>query len=585
MAEKVGDIEQEMESKDELPSKLVGSVKRASPPGSLRMVLKHSDGLDMLLMTLGTVGCIADGVCMSAIMLVLSNLMNGYAAAATLTPHDINKYALALLYVAVAVGSGAFLDSKLPHEPSNVHHSSTGCSVPLLETGYCRNPCTVNFDYSRGWYGSILVTEKGIKGGNAFTAGVCIVYGGLSLGSSLINVEHFMEANVAAALIFEMIERVSSIDSANQQGKIMSEVRGQVVESGPHDQLIQNNHSPYAAMVQLQQAFMNDEIVSTSAANESNNSFSNREETSKLTQTSHRAKPVHEAEEQYSPLSLRHIMQMNESQWKAALLGCTDSLAVVTQAISGATLAIILGLVLAWKLALAAIAMQPLIIGAFFVKAIMMRTMSKKILKAQSKSSELASEAVGNQRIISAFCSQEKVMALFETTQIGPKNESHKQSWFAGIGLFISQFLTAANSGLLFWYGGKLLYHGEIKYKHLFQTFFILVTTGRVIAETGSMNMDLLKGINAIKSIFKIMKRTSPMNPDKPDGINPAKIYGDVEFKEVDFFYPTRPRQMILTGLSLKINAEGSHGELLAKGEMGVYYSLVRLQQQANMGR
>ena len=31
----------------------------------------------------------------------------------------------------------------------------------------------------QGWYGSILVTEKGIKGGNAFTAGVCIVYGGL----------------------------------------------------------------------------------------------------------------------------------------------------------------------------------------------------------------------------------------------------------------------------------------------------------------------------------------------------------------------------------------------------------------------
>ncbi|CAK9158588.1 unnamed protein product [Ilex paraguariensis] len=31
----------------------------------------------------------------------------------------------------------------------------------------------------QGWYGSILVTEKGVKGGDAFTAGVCIVNGGL----------------------------------------------------------------------------------------------------------------------------------------------------------------------------------------------------------------------------------------------------------------------------------------------------------------------------------------------------------------------------------------------------------------------
>lgn len=31
----------------------------------------------------------------------------------------------------------------------------------------------------QGWYGSILVTDKGVKGGNVFTTGVCIIYGGL----------------------------------------------------------------------------------------------------------------------------------------------------------------------------------------------------------------------------------------------------------------------------------------------------------------------------------------------------------------------------------------------------------------------
>lgn len=237
-----------------------------------------------------------------------------------------------------------------------------------------------------------------------------------------------------------------------------------------------------------------------------------------------------------------------------------DRLAFLTQSISAATLAVIMGMVLSWRLSLAAIAMQPLIIGAFYVRAIMMRTMSKKILKAQNSSSELASEAVGNHRIITAFHSQEKVMALFEDTQKGPKNESHKQSWYAGLGLFTSQFLTAANAGLLFWYGGKLLYRKEITYKHLFQTFFILVTTGRVIAETGSMTADLSKGTNALKSIFMILKRKSKMEPNKQDVLNPAKIDGHIELKEVDFFYPTRPNQMILVGLSLKVDA----GEVVA---------------------
>lgn len=82
-----------------------------------------------------------------------------------------------------------------------------------------------------------------------------------------------------------------------------------------------------------------------------------------------------------------------------------DRLAFFTRSISA--LAVILGLGLAWKLALVGIALQPLIILAFYVKAVMMRSMSRKILTAQNKSSELASEAVGNHRIITAFYTRE----------------------------------------------------------------------------------------------------------------------------------------------------------------------------------
>lgn len=155
-----------------------------------------------------------------------------------------------------------------------------------------------------------------------------------------------------------------------------------------------------------------------------------------------------------------------------------DRLSMLVQTISGVTLAVILGIALAWKLAILVIALQPLIIGAFYVKATMMASMTKKVMKEQNKSSELASEAIGKHRNITAYYSQRKVMALFELMQIEPRHESHKQSWYAGIALFASGFLTAASAGIIYWYGGKLLYQGKITYKHLFQTFLILVSTG-----------------------------------------------------------------------------------------------------------
>ena len=484
----------------------------------------------------------------------------------------------------------------------------------------------------------------------------------------------FNQASLGRTTII-VAHRLSALRNADLIAVIQS---GEVVEAGSHDQLIQNRHGPYSAMVQLQKTtFMKDEIISEPKGNESHNSTSTTEEAAPTAEIanklspqlpSHQTNSNQQSEDHYSPPSIWQLMWMTTPEWKPTLVGCigalifglvqpmssfcmgallavyfindhdeirsqtkmycfaflafaifafitnviqhyhfgvmgenltrrvreasltkiltfeiewfdqehnstgalcsrlsvdstmvrtlvADRLSLLTQAISAAALAVILGMVLAWKLAIVVTALQPFIIGAFYTRAVMMRSMSKKILKAQNKSSELASEAVGNHRIITAFYSQEKVLSLFEVTQKDPKNESLKQSWYAGLGLFTSQFLTSGSAGLIFWYGGRLLYNKEISYKHLFQTFFILVATGRLIAETGSMTADLSKGTNALKSVFMTLERKSKMDPDEIKGIKPEKLIGDIEFKEVDFFYPTRPKQMILMGVSLKVDA------------------------------
>lgn len=232
-----------------------------------------------------------------------------------------------------------------------------------------------------------------------------------------------------------------------------------------------------------------------------------------------------------------------------------DRLSLLAQVSSASVLAAAMGLTLSWRLASVIIALQPIIIACFYTRGVLMKNVSHKVLKAMGKSSQLAREAVINHKTITAFSSQEKIMAMFDDMLKLPQNECRKTSWFAGFGLFLSQFLTAANSGLVLWYGGYLLYHRKISYKHLFQTFFILVTTGRVIAEAGSMTSDLSKGTEAIRSMFAILKRESKIDPDDQSGLKPERINGDIELKELEFFYPTRPQQSVLKGLSLKIEA------------------------------
>ncbi|XP_052304134.1 ABC transporter B family member 15 [Populus trichocarpa] len=201
-----------------------------------------------------------------------------------------------------------------------------------------------------------------------------------------------------------------------------------------------------------------------------------------------------------------------------------DRMSLLVQAFFGSLFAYTLGLILTWRLALVMIAVQPLVVGSYYSKSVLMKSMAGKAQKAQKEGSQLASEAN-----VGAF-------------------QSYLES---------SQFLNTASTALAFWYGGRLLTEGLISPEHLFQAFLILLFSAYVIAEAGSMTNDLSKGGNAIRSVLAILDRKSEIDPNNSWGALDIKkkLKGQVEFNNVFFAYPTRPDQMIFKGLNLKIDA------------------------------
>ncbi|XVF03975.1 hypothetical protein REPUB_Repub05bG0040400 [Reevesia pubescens] len=242
-----------------------------------------------------------------------------------------------------------------------------------------------------------------------------------------------------------------------------------------------------------------------------------------------------------------------EANMVRSLVG--DRMSLLVQAIFGSIFAYAVALKLSWKLSLVMIAVQPLVVGSFYSRSILMKSMAGKAQKAQKEGSQLASEAVVNHRTITAFSSQKRMLGLFKDTLKGPKEESLRHSWLSGLGLFSSQFFNTASTALAYWYGGRLLTEGSISPEHLFQAFLVLLFTAYVIAEAGSMTNDLSKGSNAIRSVFGILDRKSEIDPNSWALEIKKAIKGRIELKNVFFAYPTRPDQMIFKGLNLKIDA------------------------------
>ncbi|KAF8031804.1 hypothetical protein BT93_D0883 [Corymbia citriodora subsp. variegata] len=243
----------------------------------------------------------------------------------------------------------------------------------------------------------------------------------------------------------------------------------------------------------------------------------------------------------------------NDANVVRSLVG--DRMALLVQTCSAVVVAFTMGLIIAWRLALVVIAAQPLIIVSFYMRRVLLKTMSQKAIKAQEESSKLAADAVSNHRTITSFSSQERILKMLEEAQEGPERESIRQSWYAGIGLAASQFFMKCVWALDFWYGGKLISHGQITSKALFETFMILISTGKVIADAGSMTTDIAKGSDTVGSVFAILDRQTRIEPEDTEGHQPKKITGHVEFCRVDFAYPQRPDVIILKDFSFKIEA------------------------------
>ncbi|XP_059316351.1 putative multidrug resistance protein isoform X2 [Lycium ferocissimum] len=243
-----------------------------------------------------------------------------------------------------------------------------------------------------------------------------------------------------------------------------------------------------------------------------------------------------------------------EARMVRSLVG--DRMSLLIQVSASASVAFVLALIVAWRVAIVLISIQPLLIASFYSRSVLMKRMSERSQNAQSEGSQLASEAVINHRTITAFSSQYRMLDLFTKTQKGPRKENIRQSLLSGAGLFCSQFLTTAAIALTYWYGGRLMNKNLLSSKHLFQVFFLLMSTGKNIADTGSMTSDLARGSSAVASVFAILDRKTEIEPENPEGLKITKVLkGKIELKNVCFNYPSRPDQAIFQGVNLKIEA------------------------------
>jgi len=222
---------------------------------------------------------------------------------------------------------------------------------------------------------------------------------------------------------------------------------------------------------------------------------------------------------------------------------------------------LVLAFVKGWQLSLVCLTSLPLTFIAMGLVSVATSRLAKKEVTMYAGAAVVAEGALSGIRTVKAFEGEAKELAAYRQSVVAAKLLNIKRNMFSGIGFGMLWFFIYASYALAFWYGVGLVikgyndpYYANYDAGTMITVFFSVMM--------GSMNIGMAApyieafGIakGACAKVFHIIEQIPIINPIDAGGKKLNEPLTTIEFKDVEFQYPTRPEIPILNRLNLEIH-------------------------------
>ncbi|KAK8514892.1 hypothetical protein V6N13_121840 [Hibiscus sabdariffa] len=232
----------------------------------------------------------------------------------------------------------------------------------------------------------------------------------------------------------------------------------------------------------------------------------------------------------------------------------SNRLSIFVQDGTAVIVALLIGLLLHWRLALVAFATLPVLTVSAIAQKLWLAGFSKGIQEMHRKASLVLEDAVRNIYTVVAFCAGNKVMELYRLQLKKILKKSFFHGMAIGFAFGLSQFLLFACNALLLWYTALCVKRGYMDLPTAVKEYIVFSFATFALVEPFGLAPYILKRRKSLASVFEIIERVPKIEPDDNSALKPPNVYGSIELKNVDFCYPTRPEMLILSNFSLKVN-------------------------------
>lgn len=220
----------------------------------------------------------------------------------------------------------------------------------------------------------------------------------------------------------------------------------------------------------------------------------------------------------------------------------------------------VFGLTRGWNLALCIIAVSPFMVYSMHLITVFLQEGFENSIRAYGQSAGYAEQAINAIRVVVAFGQEKKEGKNYEhfldQSQEASKKANISSSLSTGFFLFCikSIYAYAFYLGCVFIYIGTInpTYNKKFNAGDVLSTFFGIIF-GLFSLGIFTPNIKAIgEGKGAAKFVFEMVERQPEIILDDQRS-QKVDIKGKIEFKNVNFFYPTRPDQKVLDNFSCVI--------------------------------
>ncbi|KAJ3127622.1 Multidrug resistance protein 1 [Nowakowskiella sp. JEL0407] len=233
--------------------------------------------------------------------------------------------------------------------------------------------------------------------------------------------------------------------------------------------------------------------------------------------------------------------------------GISEKLGKVIQGVVGFLGGFIIAFYKSWKMSLVIFSAVPFFGIGFYI---MMTGMSEATSGSQNSYAEagsVAEQVISGIRTVQAFSMQPRFIKLYAEKLRKAYFSDVKQQVAGSRGLAVFLFSMFAAYGLAFYYGSRQVMWGQIQVGDVLTVFFGIMIGAMSMMQAPPGVQALAKARAAAYKVFAVIERIPEIDTDSKEGIKDVTLRGEIEFRDVEFAYPTRTDVTILKNFNIKI--------------------------------